>query len=60
MKNKKKNKIKFKLWYSIIIGFANIIDGLSMILSLGYYVPALYLKLSLWGATKKIYKNNEN
>ena len=49
-------RIKFKWWYCIIVGFATIIDGLTMILTLGSFATSLALKFSLWGANKKIYR----
>jgi hypothetical protein len=51
-----KSKTKFKWYYCIVLGLANIIDGLTMILSLGYFSTSLSLKYSLWGASRKIYR----
>lgn len=51
-----KKQIKFKWWYCIIYGLASIIDGLTIIFTLGYFTTSLALKVTLYGATKKIYK----
>jgi hypothetical protein len=34
----------------------DIIDGLTMMLTLGYFSTSLSLKYSLWGASRKIYR----
>lgn len=51
------SKVKFKWWYCLILGIATIIDGLTMFLSLGFISTGLALKISLFGASKKIYKS---
>jgi hypothetical protein len=48
--------VKFKWWYCLILGLANIIDGLTMMLTLGWFATGLALKFSLFGASKKIYR----
>ena len=53
---KKYPKIKFKWWYCIIIGILSIIDGITIILTIGYFPTSFTLKYSLYGATKKIYR----
>jgi EamA domain-containing membrane protein RarD len=49
-------KTKFKWWYSLIIGFLTVIDGLVMLITLGNFSTSLCLKYSLYGASRKIYK----
>lgn len=50
------NKSEFKAWYCVVVGVASIIDGLTMVLSLGYFHTNLTLKVCFYGATKNIYK----
>lgn len=49
-------KRKFKWYYCVVLGFATIIDGLTMTLTLGYFTTNLSLKYALYGASRKIYK----
>ncbi len=51
-----KPKTKFKWYYCVVLGLANIIDGLTMTLTLGYFTTNLSLKYALWGASRKIYR----
>lgn len=50
--------VKFKWWYCIIIGIVTIIDGLTMMLTFGWFATGLALRFSLWGASKNIYRKN--
>ena len=52
-------KVKFKWWYCIIFGLAAIIDGLTMVLTLGYFATGFSLKIAFYGASKRIYKQKE-
>lgn len=47
---------KFKWWYCIVIGLCNIVDGITMIFTLGYFATGLSLKYALYGACKNIYR----
>ncbi len=47
---------KFKWWYCIIMGIVTIIDGLTMVVTLGYFPTKLQMKCALYGASKNIYK----
>lgn len=48
--------VKFKWWYCVIIGFATIIDGLTMMLTFGWFTTNLALKYSLHAAKNNIYR----
>ena len=48
--------IKFKWWYCLIMGIVTIIDGLTMLFTLGWFTTSLALKFSLYGAAKNIYR----
>ena len=54
-----KNKVKFKWWYCVIYGIITIIDGLTMLMTLGYFATSLQLTFALYAATKNIYKNEK-
>ncbi len=51
--------IRFKWWYCAIVGFATIIDGLTMLLTLGLITTNLAMKYCLYGASRKIYKKDK-
>lgn len=53
----KLTKSKFSNQYILILGLLNIIDGLVMILSLGFYTSQLTLPYVLHIAQKKKIKN---
>lgn len=55
-KRKKYPICKFKWWYCVIHGIATIIDGLTMIFTLGYFATGLGLKVAMYAATKNIYR----
>ena len=44
------SRVKIKWFYAILLGFCNILDGLSMILTLGHWSTNLSLKMALIGA----------
>ena len=44
------SRVKRKWFYAILLGFCNILDGLSMILTLGHWSTNLSLKMALIGA----------
>lgn len=50
------SKIKFKRWYCFILGIATIIDGLTMTLTVGYLATNLSMRISIYGASKNIYR----
>ena len=45
-------KVKIKWYYAILCGFCSILDGLSMILTLGHWGTDLTLRASILGARK--------
>ena len=45
-------KVKIKWYYAILCGFCSILDGLSMILTLGHWSTDLQLRVSILGARK--------
>ncbi len=53
MRNEK--KVKFKWWYCVIFGLATIIDGITMVFTLGWLPTSLAMKTALYGAQKDIY-----
>jgi hypothetical protein len=48
-------KVKIKWYYAILSGLCSIIDGLSMILTLGHYSTDLTLRMSIICARKSWY-----
>ena len=59
MNSKKYPTVKFKWWYCIIVGVACIIDGLTMVLTFGWFATDLALKYALYGASKNIYRKDK-
>lgn len=55
-KHSKYPSSKFKWWYCILVGMASIIDGLTMIFTLGWFTTNLQMKVCLYGVTKDIYR----
>ena len=52
MKKKPIYKVKIKWYYAILCGFSGIIDGLTMILTLGHWSTDLQLRMAIVGAKK--------
>lgn len=52
MKKKPIYKVKIKWYYAILCGFCAILDGLTMILTLGHWSTDLQLRIALVGARK--------
>lgn len=50
------HRSQFKWWYAVIVGFANIGDGLIMIITLGYVSTSLSLRACLFGLKRNIYR----
>ena len=49
-------KLKWKWWFAIAVGFCSIIDGILMILSLGWFQTKLATKLTIHGVNNRIYR----
>lgn len=56
MKTRKYPIAKYKWWFCIIIGFVTVIDGLIMMLTLGWFATSLQLRFGLWAVSKNIYR----
>jgi len=49
-------KLKWKWWFAIAVGFCSIIDGILMILSLGWFQTKLATKLTIHGVNNRTYR----
>lgn len=50
------SNLKWKWWFAIVVGFCSIIDGILMIISLGWLQSKLATKLTIYGVNNRIYR----
>lgn len=49
-------KLKWKWWFAIVVGLCSIIDGIIIILSLGWLQTKLATKLTIHGVNNRTYR----